>query len=78
MARRYKVEGTKSFLFWAIMLLVLGLWCVKDGWLPSEAVLTKHPLADAESVRFYTFNKSLAIISLIGSGICAYIHSMVK
>jgi multidrug resistance efflux pump len=44
MARKYRVEGTKDFLYWAIALFALGLWAVKDGWFPSESVREKHPL----------------------------------
>lgn len=43
MARRYHIQGTNDFLVWAVMLLALGLWGVKDGWFPSESVLEKHP-----------------------------------
>ena len=43
MARRFRVQGTNDFLVWAIALFALGLWCVKDGWFPSEATLKKHP-----------------------------------
>jgi len=43
MARRYKVEGTKDFLYWAIGLILLGLWAVRDGWFPPPSVLERHP-----------------------------------
>jgi multidrug resistance efflux pump len=43
MARQYRVEGTNDFLYVAIVLLALGVWSVKDGWFPSQRVLTKHP-----------------------------------
>ena len=76
MARRFHVEGTKAFLIWALILLVLGLWCVKDGWYPTVDVLKDHPMDKDAS--FYLFNKSLAILSLIGSAICGYIHFIVK
>jgi hypothetical protein len=76
MARKYHVEGTKTFLVCAVGLLLFGLWCVKDGWFPAESVVLKHPLEKDAS--FYLFNKSLAIFSLIGSAVCGYIHAMVK
>jgi hypothetical protein len=76
MARKHHVEGTKSFLMWAIILLAIGIWAVKDGWFPSDAVLLKHPLD--KDTNFYLFNKSLAFLSLIGSTICGYIHLVVK
>ncbi len=43
MARKYKVEGTKDFLYAAIVLFALGAWAIRDGWFPSESVLEKHP-----------------------------------
>lgn len=76
MARTYHVHGTKTFLYWAIGLLLLGLWCVKDGWFPSESVVLKHPLDSDAS--FYLFNKTTAVLTLIGSAVCAYIHWVVK
>ena len=76
MTRRFHVEGTKVFLIWAVVLLVFGLWCVKDGWYPSGDVLAKHPME--QEANFYLFNKSLAILSLIGFVICGYIHFVVK
>jgi hypothetical protein len=76
MARRYHVEGTKTFLIWAIALLALCLWCVKDGWFPAQSLLDKHPLD--KDTNFYLFNKSLALLSLIGATICGYIHMVVR
>ncbi len=147
MARRFHVQGTNDFLVWAVALLALGLWCVKDGWFPSESVLERHPHTveikspqagmvkdvfvktgdkrDAEQplvrvlltqtnaemilktpikgevttglikkdelVRadqtvavvlpedsFYTFNRSLALLSLLGAMVCAVIHFLVR
>ena len=76
MARKYQVEGTRTFLIWSIGLLLLGLWCVKDGWFQAESVVAKHPPATDAS--FYLFNKSLAVISFVASAVCAYIHVVVK
>jgi hypothetical protein len=76
MARRYHVRGSRQFLLWAIVLLVIGLWCVRDGWFPSavtQAAKTAEQLAD-----FMLFNKSLAILMLVGSAICGYIHIVVR
>ncbi len=44
MARKYAVEGTRDFLYWAIGLLMLGAWAVRDGWFPPPSVQEKHPL----------------------------------
>jgi hypothetical protein len=76
MARRYKVEGTKSFMYWAIGLLLLGLWCVKDGWFPGQSVIEAHP--PGEDVAYYLFNQITAVICLIGAAVCGYIHLLVK
>ncbi|TAN36313.1 MAG: hypothetical protein EPN23_08695 [Verrucomicrobia bacterium] len=146
MARKFNVPGTSDFLVWAVILLALGAWCVKDGWFPSEATLKKHPrevkmktdlpglvkdvfVKPCELVRegqpvarillttngeqmirtpiqgyianthvqkndlvnrdqvvatmtpedtFYSFNKSLAVLALLGALVCAVIHLLVR
>jgi hypothetical protein len=80
MARKFHVEGTKTFIVLAIGLFVLGLMCLKDGWFPSELVQQKHPMWNEMGQRdhFYTFNRSLSVLSLIGSAICAYVHRVVR
>ena len=77
MARRYHVEGTRRFLYWGVVFLVIGLWCVKDGWFPSADVLVRHPLGKAGD-SFYLFNKSLASIMLVAASVCGYIHRVVR
>jgi hypothetical protein len=44
---RFSIKGTKDFLVVAIVLIIFGLWCVKDGWFPSPKVLKKYPLERA-------------------------------
>ena len=147
MARRFNVQGTNDFIVWAVVLLALGLWCIKDGWFPSQATLDKHPhevqvkapqggvvkdvfvkrgeliraeqpivrialtetnadlllkasvqgeiagmlaekgatLSRDQSVAtlipedtFYTFNHSLAFLSLLGALVCAVVHFLVR
>ena len=147
MARNFNIPGTTDFLIGAVVLLVLGLWCAKDGWFPSEATLDKHPrevqmkvtepglvkdvfVRTGESVRegqpvvrviptatnaeqiiktpiqgnitdtmvkrndivsrdqvvatlmpedtFYSFNKSVAVLALLGALVCAVIHLQVR
>lgn len=75
-ARRYHVEGTRKFLYWALILLALGLWAVRDGWFPAASTMEKHPVATDRN--FYLFNKSLAVISLVGAAVCGYVHTVVK
>lgn len=67
MPRKFDVQGTRSFYYSSLILLGLCLWAVKDGWFPSE-----------DMVKHQDFNKSLAILSFIGSGVCGYIHKVVK
>ncbi len=76
MPRIFNVQGTKSFYYWGLFLLALGLWAVKDGWFPSEEKITSKTLE--ELANFQLFNKTLAIISLSGSAVCGYIHKVVK
>lgn len=149
MARKFNVPGTSDFLVWAVILLALGAWGVKDGWFPSEATLERHPIevqmkqglpglvkdifvkpgelipesqpiarillattngeqmvlapvkgyvvnvlvkksdmlvrdqvvatmAKEDALTFYTFNKTLAVVSLLGALICAVIHLLVR
>ena len=44
MVRKYNVKGTNDYLIFALALLAFGAWCLKDGWFPSPAVLSKHPM----------------------------------
>ncbi len=76
MPRTFQVKGTKTFFYWAFWLLVLGLWAVKDGWFPSQSKIDAKTVE--ELANFQLFNKSLALICLIGSAVCAYIHKVVK
>jgi hypothetical protein len=80
MARQFHVAGTQVYQQVGIGLLVLGLWCVKDGWLPSRTTLDKHPLHnDAGDLdHYYIFNRSLAVLCLLGAGGCGYVHRIVK
>lgn len=76
MARRFQVKGTDTFFYWSIGLLILGLWCVKDGWFPSQSIIDRK--TEEELKNFVLFNKSLALICLPASAICAYIHRIVR
>jgi hypothetical protein len=57
-------------------MLAVGLWAIKDGWFPSEAKITSKTVE--ELLHFQVFNKSLAMITLSISAVCAYIHKVVK
>lgn len=76
MARNYKVEGTKTFFYWSIALLVLGLWAAKDGWFPAQSKIDAKTAEELKN--FILFNKSLAFLAFPASAICAYIHRVVR
>lgn len=76
MPRTFHVQGTKSFYYWALFLLALGLWAVKDGWFPSQSKIDSKTVEALAN--FQLFNKTLATISLLGAAVCGYIHKVVK
>ncbi|HMP76751.1 MAG TPA: hypothetical protein PKE12_10710 [Kiritimatiellia bacterium] len=76
MGKRFKVKGTDTFFYWAVGLLALGLWCVKDGWFPSQMKIDSKTADELKN--FVLFNKSLAYICLPVSAVCAYIHRIVR
>ena len=76
MPRKYNVEGTKSFLIAAIILLVLGLWHIKDGWFPSPEVMEKHVPGTDDT--YYLYNKVTGVILTVAAAICGYVHRVVK
>ncbi len=76
MARKFHVEGTKSFLIAALILAILSVWHVWDGWFPRESWLEKYP--DYPNDWFYTYNRVMGVIFGIAAVVCAYIHKVVK
>lgn len=80
MARQYDVEGTKTFLVWSVVLALLCLWAIRDGWFPTESKITAHgPAHDPlPGHHFYIFNRSLAYLSGLGAIACGIIHKFVK
>lgn len=75
MARKYHVQGTRSYLIASIVLVLLAAWFIKDGWFPSEHWLTKYP---DPADNFYAFNKSTGVLMAIGAFVCAIIHIKVR
>ncbi len=76
MSRKFNVEGTKTFFYWSIGLLILGLWAVKDGWFPAQSTIDAKTAAELQN--YLLFNKTLAFLALPASAICAYIHRVVR
>lgn len=42
MARRYDIERNRSLLYWGIGLFLLCIWCVRDGWFPTDSKAKEH------------------------------------
>lgn len=80
MARQYKVKGTNTYLIWAIVLALICIWAIKDGWFPSPSKIARHGSPDSPNLadHFYAFNHSLAYLSGVGSLVCAIVHNFVK
>jgi hypothetical protein len=78
MARQYRIQGTREFLIWSIGLGLLCVWAIRDGWFPTESTITKHGPPDQPLDSFYLFNQSLAVLSGVGTVVCAVIHRIVK
>lgn len=83
MARQYHVEGTKSYLVAAIILGLLAVWHIYDGWVPQERWLEKYPdfpehWLDFRLHEFYAYNRWTGMIFSIAAIVCAYIHRVVK
>lgn len=74
--KKYNVETPKTYLIFAVILLVLGLWHIWDGWFPREAVLLEHPLA--EDPNYYVYNKVTGVLLTLGGVVCGYIHRVIN
>ena len=57
----------REYLYWGLGLTGLCAWAVKDGW-----------WATGDMLEHVAFNKSLAVLALIGAMVCFYIHKVVK
>ena len=69
------LKGRNRSSFGGILLFIVGAWHLKDGWFPSEAVLVKHA---EPGDSFYAYNKIVAVVTLVASAICGYVHKVVK
>lgn len=76
MSRKYDIEGTKTYLIAAVVLVVLAIWHIRDGWFPPERWLIKYP--DYPGAGFYIFNRVTGVLLGIAAVICAYIHKVVR
>ena len=83
MAKRYHVEGTKEYLWASVILGVLSVWHIIDGWFPRQSWREKYPEMpetwyDMGLYEFYAYNRWTAVFLAVGALVCAYIHRVVK
>ncbi|MCC5848895.1 MAG: hypothetical protein JJU29_12470 [Verrucomicrobia bacterium] len=84
MARSFEVKRNNEHLYWSIGLLILCLWCIRDGWFPPESKIEKYPDVPTETwslalgYEFYRFNRVTAIITGIASGVLLVMYRLVN
>jgi hypothetical protein len=78
MARKFHVEKDRTLLYWAVGLLLLGLWHLRDGWFTPASVLEKHPPGDPAHAYYYIYNKAVAVLSTLASVVCAVYYAFRK
>lgn len=84
MARKFDVEKNREPLYWSIGLLVVAIWCFRDGWFPPESKMEKYPdmpesmWSLALSYEFYRFNRVTAILMGLGSAAMFVVYKMIN
>ncbi len=84
MARSFEVKRNNEHLYWSIGLLILSLWCIRDGWFPPESKIEKYPDVPTETwslaldYEFYRFNRVTAVITGIASGVLLVMYRLVN
>lgn len=84
MARSFEVKANHEHLYWAIAMLILSIWCIRDGWFPPQSKLEKYPEFPEEvwslalSYEFYRFNRVTAILTGIASVVLVVMWRMVN
>lgn len=84
MARKFDIEKNREPLYWSIGLLVLAIWCFRDGWFPPESKLEKYPETPGSmwslglQYEFYRFNRVTAILTGIGSAVMFAIYKVIN
>ncbi|MCB1071310.1 MAG: hypothetical protein KDL31_13235 [Kiritimatiellae bacterium] len=81
MNKRYEIEVDRTYLYWSIGMLLLGVWAVVDGWFPPPSKLEKYPefvrnlsFFSSQLDSFYEFNRTLAVAAFIACGVFYSIH----
>ncbi len=84
MARSFDVEKNKEPLYWSIGLLLLAIWCIRDGWFPPESKLEKYPEFPESAwslglqYEFYRFNRVTGILTTIASVVMAVVYKVIN
>lgn len=84
MARTFDVKKNKEPLYWSIGLLILAIWCFRDGWFPPESKIEKYPDMPESfwslglQFEFYRFNRVTALITGIASAVMSAVYVMIN
>ena len=84
MARSFEVKKNKEPLYWSIGLLVLAIWCFRDGWFPPQSKIEKYPEVPADfwslglQYEFYRFNRVTALITGVASAVMAGVYVVIN
>jgi len=65
------VPRSRKHLWTAIVLLIVALWFIWDGWFPRASVREAHP---DPADHYYLFNKSVAVLLVSASLVFFYVH----
>jgi len=84
MARNFETVKNKEPLYWAIGLLILSIWCIRDGWFPPESKLEKYPEVPPNAwsfgleYEFYRFNRVTGVLTGIASAVMAGVYVVIN
>ncbi len=84
MARRFTPEKNPEPLYWSLGLLLLAVWCFRDGWFPPASKLEKYPEVPADfwslglKYEFYRFNRVTALLAALGSVAMFVVHRVIN
>ncbi len=84
MPRKFDVEKNKEPLYWSIGLLILAIWCFRDGWFPPESKIEKYPDFPESAwslglqYEFYRFNRATALITGFASAAMAVVYRVIN
>jgi hypothetical protein len=85
MARKFDIEKNKEPLYWSIGLLLLAIWCIRDGWFPPASKIEEYGNLEEVNVwslaldyEFYRFNRVTGILTAIASVVMAVVYKVIN